>query len=687
MRDPHVELLAPAGSPDALLAAVEGGADAVYFGGNLFSCRMRAKNFTEGELRDALTLCRDTGVRSYLTLNARLRDGELRDALDMAAKLWQWGADGLILSDLGFAEAVHRAIPEFDLHASTQLSCLSVSDAEALRARGFSRMVCPRELSLGEITRLAKDAPIGIEMFLHGAHCVSFSGQCMMSYAMGGRSGNRGECAQPCRLPFTVTDHPSPTKDGYPLSLKDLSLAAHVKEILSSGVVSLKIEGRQKSADYVYGVTRIYRRLLDEGRNASPEEMDALAALFSRQGFSDGYFKGNYHKMGGIRTDADAAASEGVTPFTGLRRAVPLSAVFTARSGEETSLTLSRGKYQVTVRGEVPQAAEKYPLDEESAYAALSKFGGTPFTLSREDFSARIEGDLWLTKGQLGALRRDALASLRAINRTPVAPVLPKADLPRHRGASSRVGVFRTFSQIPEEAFSYFDEIRLPLSEAVRVAEKAPGRTIVPELPSILPDEEEATVRAALRALRAKKTVAHTPGQIRLLQEMDITPVGSFRLTVMNRLSMETFARDCDAVELSPELPLGAVRSIGGPAALTVYGRLPLMLTVRCLLSGGGDSCTLGGTGGGLSSRGRDGCHGVLRDRTGVGFPVYSEGCRSVVYNSVPLYMADRFPTVEALPLRELIFRFTSETKAEASRVIRAHIDHLPPEGPVRRLR
>ena len=137
MRDPHVELLAPAGSPDALLAAVEGGADAVYFGGNLFSCRMRAKNFTESELRDALTLCRDTGVRSYLTLNARLRDGELRDALDMAAKLWQWGADGLILSDLGFAEAVHRAIPEFDLHASTQLSCLSVSDAEALRARGI----------------------------------------------------------------------------------------------------------------------------------------------------------------------------------------------------------------------------------------------------------------------------------------------------------------------------------------------------------------------------------------------------------------------------------------------------------------------------------------------------------------------------------------------------------------------
>jgi len=686
MRDSHVELLAPAGSPDALLAAVEGGADAVYFGGNLFSCRMRAKNFSEDELREALTLCRDTGVRSYLTLNARLRDGELSDALRAAANLWQWGADGLIVSDLGFAEAVHREIPEFDLHASTQLSCLSVSDAEALRARGFSRMVCPRELSLSEITRLAKDAPLGIEMFLHGAHCVSFSGQCMMSYAMGGRSGNRGECAQPCRLPFTVTDHPCPAKDGYPLSLKDMCLGGHIREILSSGVVSLKIEGRQKSADYVYGVTRIYRRLLDEGRNADAGEMEHLAALFSRQGFSDGYFKKNYRKMGGIRTDADAAASEGVTPFTGLRRAVPLSAVFTARSGEKTTLTLSRRGKSVTVRGEVPEAAVNHPLDEESAYAALSKFGGTPYVLSKNDFSARIEGDLWLTKGQLGALRRDALAALRAVERDPVDPAGSRPHLPLCREAA-RVGVFRTFSQIPEEAWDFFGEIRLPLSEAVRVAEKAAGRVIVPELPAILPTEEEEAVRKALSAMGAKKAVAHTPGQIRLLKEMGITPVGSFRLTVMNRLSMATFSEDCDAVELSPELPLGAVRSIGGPAAFTVYGRLPLMLTVRCLLSGGGDSCTLGGTGGGLGETGKTGCHGVLRDRTGASFPVYSESCRSVVYNSVPIYMADRFSTVEALPLRELLFRFTSETKAEAARVIRHHIDHLPPEGPVRRLR
>ena len=686
MRDSQVELLAPAGSPGALLAAVEGGADAVYFGGNLFSCRMRAKNFSEDELREALCLCRDTGVRSYLTLNARLRDGEVEDALKAAANLWEWGADGLIVSDLGFAEAVHREIPEFDLHASTQLSCLSVSDALALRERGFSRMVCPRELSLSEITRLAKESPIGIEMFLHGAHCVSFSGQCMMSYAMGGRSGNRGECAQPCRLPFTVTGHPCPTGDGYPLSLKDLSLAEHITEILASGVVSLKIEGRQKSADYVYGVTRVYRRLLDEKRNAHREEMKELAALFSRQGFTDGYFTKTFRRMGGIRTERDSAASKDASSFTGLRRAVPLSAVFTAQSGERASLTLACGQRSVTVHGDVPEAAVNHPLDEGSAFQALSKFGGTPFTLAKEDFSAFIEGSLWLTKGQLGALRRDALCALRAVERPAVEPSLPKVSLPLWR-ESQKIGVFRTLSQIPEEASSFFGEIRLPLAEALRAAEKAPALSVVPELPVILTSEEGPAVIKALSALGAKKAVAHTPGQIRLLKELGITPVGSFRLTVMNRLSMATFARDCDSVELSPELPLGAVRSIGGPCAFTVYGRLPLMLTVRCLLSGGGDSCTLGGVGGGLGQEGKTDCHGVLKDRTGAAFPVYSESCRSIVYNSVPIYMADRFATVEALPLREQIFRFTSETKAEAARVIRQHIDHLPPEGPVRRLR
>ncbi len=291
------ELLSPCGSPEALQAAVRAGADAVYLGGPAFHARMNAKNFTMQEIEKAVDFCHDAGVSVYITLNTLLSDREILPALRYVESLYMSGVDGLITADLGLSTAIHRYFPDLPLHASTQ-ACAHNGDAGvAFERLGFTRMVAARELTKENIISMVKISPIEIEIFVHGAMCVCHSGQCLMSSVIGGRSGNRGLCAQPCRLPYN---------GAYPLSLKDMCLAQHMKEILDIGVASLKIEGRMKPPAYVQGVTAIYRKLIDERRDATNEEMQYLASLFSRSGFTDGYFAGKKTSaMLGIRREED----------------------------------------------------------------------------------------------------------------------------------------------------------------------------------------------------------------------------------------------------------------------------------------------------------------------------------------------------------------------------------------------
>ncbi len=296
------ELLAPAGSFETLVSAIKGGADAIYVGGKMFNARMNAKNFGDEEIKKAVSLCHENGVKLYVTLNTLIYDKNFKDALKYAEQLYLSDVDALITADLGFSETLHKYIPDFEIHASTQMSGHNVASAEFLAKKGFSRMVCAREMSKENIEYLVKNSPIDIEMFIHGAMCVCQSGQCLMSSFIGGRSGNRGECAQPCRLPYNKS---------YPLSLKDMCLANHIKELIKSGVCSLKIEGRMKSPSYVYSVTSTYRRLLDENRNASPKEIERLSDVFSRSGFSDGYYVGKVDgKMLGVRSNTDKEATK-----------------------------------------------------------------------------------------------------------------------------------------------------------------------------------------------------------------------------------------------------------------------------------------------------------------------------------------------------------------------------------------
>ena len=509
--NPLPELLAPAGSADSLRAALAAGADAVYFGGTSFSNRMRAKNFGDSELTDAIRLCHSVGAAAHITVNTRVRDREMDDILRLADTLLNVSdpdaaPDALIVADFGIAREIHRRYPHIALHASTQTSFASPADCRMLADMGFTRLVIPRELSRTEIRRLCEQSPIEIEMFIHGAHCVSCSGQCLFSYTMGGRSGNRGECAQPCRLPFTVASSDngadsakkhSGNRNSAPngvLSLADMCLAGRIPEVIATGVRSLKIEGRLKSAAYVYGTTKIYRTLLDERRCATEQEIKELARLFSR-GFTDGYFTNQYSKMSSLQVsgDVDKAAADRSAEITKAlderiranavpETTVPLTGEFRLTAGEPARFTLSlrdAPDCTASAAGDLPQTASGNPITPESAAKNLTKFGGTGYSLSAGNIAFDIGDNLWYPVSALNALRRNALAALEAVrpaaDANGTAPLQTREKspdmlqyipeifetLPKKQLRTAEISDLRTLSDpsVLREFFGYFDTL------------------------------------------------------------------------------------------------------------------------------------------------------------------------------------------------------------------------------------
>ncbi len=674
---PIPELLAPAGTPEALRAAVAAGADAVYFGVGAFNARMNAKNFGSDDLSSALSLCHAHGVAAHVTLNTQIYDKELTEALRTAEMLYRAGADALIVADLGLASLIHKYFPDLELHASTQASGHSLRDAEYFASLGYSRIVVARETPKEDIRAIVEGSPITVEMFVHGANCVSVSGQCLMSSLIGGRSGNRGECAQPCRLKYNGS---------YPLSPKDLCLAEHIDEICGLGVGSLKIEGRMKSPDYVYRVTSVYRRLLDERRGAGAGEMAELARAFSRSGFTDGFFTGhgkdNPNKMIGIRTDADkneTKASETAVPAPKAVDIESLTASF--RRGEKSTLTLSTAYKTVTVTGEVPETAKTRPMTAEYAASQLKKLGGTPCTAENADVDVTVDEGVMLPASALNELRRRAVSMLTekkiGSGEMPEGDRLPPLAAAEKSGAPILTAEFLTPDVITEAARSYFDIIYLPLEKFDATLAKG----VV--MPPVIYDSEEGKIRSRLeRAAEAGAThvVVANAGQLSLLQGLPLKVAGGYRANVNNSYSAKLLAEaGAETVTVSPELALPAVRDISrvAEAAVTVYGRIPLMTTERCIVRAvSGDRCVC------KKENVR------LKDRMGAEFPVKAiDGCRSVIYNSVPVYMADRADKLKALGAAAWHFMFTTEAAAEVDGVIRAYKNEEPADYPKRRLK
>ncbi len=653
------ELLAPAGSFASLQAAIEGGADAVYFGSSKFNARMRAGNFDDVEIKRAIRLCRAYGVKSYITMNIRLFDREIPYALELTKRLYELGADALIVADNGLAREIKRIFPDFEIHASTQLSGHTVADAKALQTSGFSRMVCPREISKEELDALCKSSPIEIEMFVHGAYCVSFSGQCLMSAVMGGRSGNRGSCAQPCRQPYTLDG-----KKGYPVSLKDMCLAEHMEDMIASGVASLKVEGRQKPPEYVYGVTKTYRRLLDEKRNASENELAYLKRLFSRQGFTDGYYTKSPKNMLGVRTFEEFNASE-KTAFEGLSQKVPADIAVEAKVGEPLKYTMNTDFHVAEVYGDTVNRTDAVAsMSAEDAKACSAKLGNTPFVLRNFTFNAH--GSAFISRSMLNRLRRQAAEEIERGGARNADGV--KTEYTVQKQAKTTETVFTAeFShpyQIPDSAKGFFSEIFLPVGRE---------KDYTPSLPPVHFDLQEDVYP------RRGRVMVHTTGQLYSALERGLIPVCSHRVNAFNSASVSVFeSMGARWSVLSPELTVPQIRDISAKEkTAVVYGRLPLMTLCRCAISDGSADCSRGGRG--LTRGvGQAYCKSEIKDRKGVSFPIISlPDCTNIVYNSVPVYMADRKKDIEAMGLSRLHFIFSTETKEECAEIIRRYKEGL----------
>ena len=410
------ELLSPAGGREALVAAVQNGADAVYMGFGSFNARRSARNFSDEEFLAAVRYCHLRGVKVYLTLNTLVTDRELPALAETARRASEYGVDAILVQDWGVYETLRVVIPDVPLHASTQMALHTLSGVEEAARLGMTRAVLARELSGGEIREIAERAPIEIETFAHGALCMCYSGMCEMSAVIGGRSGNRGACAQPCRLRYGWHGK----ADANPLSLKDANLAAYAGEMAEMGVACLKLEGRMKRPEYVAAVTGIYAALLREHRAPTADEQKKLALAFSRDGFTDGYYRGRRGKeMFGVRPETARWPEEW---FGTLRaayekedmRLVPVRFRAALRLGEPMVLTAEDGDgHCVTVTGVAPEAARSRAVTAGEVEARLRKTGGTAFTVS--DCAVTAEDGLSVPASALNALRRDALAALEAM--------------------------------------------------------------------------------------------------------------------------------------------------------------------------------------------------------------------------------------------------------------------------------
>ena len=707
---PLPELLLPAGSPLALEAAIEAGADAVYFGARSFSARARAENFANDEIAEALRLCRAFGVKAYAAVNTRIRDAELPEAMRLVELLADAGVDALIVADLGLCAEIRREFGgAIELHASTQLTPVSSYDARALAELGFSRVVAPRELTISQLSTLCEKSPIEIEAFVHGAHCVSLSGQCLMSSLIGGRSANRGECAQPCRMGYRCGK-----TEGALLSLADMCYAPDIPAIIASGVRSLKIEGRQKDAAYVYGVGRVYRRLLDERRGASPDEIEALARLFER-GFTDGYLRGDFSAMRGIRRD-DAPQNE---VFPGLSRRVSSKAVLTLRVGERPTLEMSAGELRAVCSLDEPTAeASENALDGARARKQIARLGGTPFELA--DFGFVTDARSWLGAAELNELRRRAVLALtapapkerltpgaaRAVPRTAdgAGPytAFPEEDAVRRknlfpdlsafpaptrvsgevRNAPRRAAEFSSAAQIFPGAFVFFDAIYLPYGEYDDAA-RAAGVSL--SLPPYMTDAAADAIAPLIRP--GDRVLTHSVGQIYFARSLGAIPDCSLRLNVWNTKCARVIAALCGGgtLTVSPELPAAAMRDISrevGGAFAAAYGKLPVMYTARCMIRECG-TCK-GGSGGATGAlRGGEACRAYLCDRTGARFFVLGgRDCANTLYNSVPTWTADR-------PIDDCgeLFIFSDESADEAAEIVAAYGRGDAPSSAVRRVK
>lgn len=650
-----MEILAPAGNEQSLIAAVRSGADAVYLGTGAFNARRNADNFKDNSLNEAVNYCHGRGVKVYVTLNTLIRDEELPAFLTAAREVAEAGPDGIIIQDLAVAKVLKTICPDIPLVGSTQTSVHNVAGVRALEDMGFSRVVLARELTLEEIKTIRAATSVELETFVHGALCMSVSGMCYYSAMMGERSGNRGLCAQPCRLNSVCNGRP------YALSLKDMSFISHVRELEAAGVCSVKIEGRMKRPEYVAAAVTAVRAAL---RGEEPD-MATLQAVFSRSGFTDGYLTGKRNvRMFGVRTAEDAAASKSVLgKLAELYRreypGVPVDMTLKAADGA-LSLQVKDRAGNVAAAAAPIQKEDMAPLTEDIARRNLNKTGGTPFVV--RDCQTELPRDLPVPGSVVNGLRREALDQLLALRSRGIRYTLHPMEAPKITPYAPQTQGLRLRFERAEQIFSApgAEAVILPFEQIEQHPELLMGDTpLWAELPQLVWPLEEQAVLDRLAALREKglrDAVVGNVCELVMARRAALTVHGGATLNVTNTLSLETYeALGLADTTLSFELPVRMGAKLGSmkPRGILGYGRLPLMQFRAC------------------PARGEKGCGGCdgrpeLVDRKGVAFPMVCHDRRyTTLLNSVPLYLGDK-----ALPPFDFVtLYFTTEDREACRRV------------------
>ena len=673
-----IELLSPAGSPEGVIAAVQNGADAVYMGMGAFNARRGAKNFTDEEFVKAVRYCHVRGCKVYVTLNTLVNDREMRDAVAAAKLASDAGADALIVQDLGMSYAIRCALPDIPLHASTQMSLHNLAGVEAAAEMGITRAVLARELSFEQIRFITKNASIETEVFVHGALCFCHSGQCYMSALIGRRSGNRGLCAQPCRLQYSLGGR----MDDHPLSLKDNCLADQIRRLEEAGVASLKIEGRMKRPEYTGIVTGVYARAIREQRNPDKEEMELLEKTFSRQGFTQGYFIGDKLDMFGVRSEPDKDADKIFAAARkqyaeGEMRRVPVHFYTVLEKGEHIkAIAFDDDGHRAIATGPVPERAKRQGLTEQYLTEQMFKTGGTPYNCIEN--KAKAEPGLYLPASEINELRRKLIAQLSAERekaperrtlRIPAPPVnVPAISDP------ARIYQGRTAEQLtPELAALKPDYIYFPAMELAENFDPLRpfidnGARPVAVMPRVITDDQSREVYAALEKLfdyGVNEALTGNLGHVFIARQAGMKVRGDFGLNAFNSYTLRVL-QDAGFISATAsfELRLAQIKAMAKPidTELIIYGRLPLMVSDQCIIR---------------QSAGRCNCQtpGQLSDRMGSVFPVVKEfGCRNVIYNAHKLYLADKRDDLYALGLWGLRMLFTTESPRECVEVAKGYL-------------
>ena len=676
-----LELLAPAGSMEALRAAVQNGANAVYLGCGMFNARQGAKNFTPQALAEAVKYCHIRGVAVHLTLNTLVSDRETADAAALIRHAAESGVDAFIVQDLGVLQLCKQIAPHIPIHGSTQMSIHSLPGVLLCAAWGLSRVVLSRELSREEIAYICKNSPIEIEVFGHGALCMGYSGQCYLSAAIGGRSGNRGRCAQPCRQSYGY----GRWQNRYPLSLKDNCLVHYLDALKEMGVASLKLEGRMKRPEYVAAVTQVYRHAIDSG-NVTKAMEQQLYAAFNRQGFTDGYYAGNTGShMFGVREDTpeDNAWLKQVrqsyeateTPL------VPVAFRATVRSdGSRLTVTDPEGRV-CSLEGPVPETARVQELTKEALAERLAKTGGTPYLCA--EVYADITPGLTLSAAAINGLRRDVLNLLTAQRARHQMPALGRPrkvpQFPGSRNHPELTVQVTAREQITGRLLKMqpavlYVPLHILAEDEVFCAGLARKAHVCAVLPRIIHDGQMPALKQNLRAVRAlgvKEVLCGNLGHLIPARECGMRIRGDFGLNMYSSAAVYT-ARDLElrSACLSFEMTLPQIRDVSKivPCELLAYGRLPLMVTENCLIRGKTGQCS---------------CHlanAKLTDKTGSDFPIIKDGnsCRSVLLNGKKLNWLDRQEDLARLGLWAVRLYFTTENPKEVDQVLAAYQNPTP---------